>query len=776
MADDVKRLKRKLVPTTSSLARKKPKKNHVVVPKVKKSHVKSLSSTQVAVDDLPWKSVCTQDIGEFGDNGEGGMMGLEEVEGVEVVYGEGKEGRIVGFRVIEPSNKMDNTTTKTSGNDDDEKGQSVPASVVIDAFDNVLLPSWSKYPFHPALLHSIHKRGFTNPTPIQERTFDVFLHSKPPSVESETDKKDNSGEAEEIANGTLRHRDIIGIAQTGSGKTLAYGIPILHEILNSLTTPWDPSLPQKSVTVTSPREAQRRPLQALVLAPTRELALQVSEHLNACLDRLFAAQTQSELEGSKSRPPPPLSVAAIVGGMSAQKQRRILSRGVDVLVVTPGRFWDLCGEDPSLTAQLRSLRFLVLDEADRMVEAGHFQELDNILKLTARSTVDNVDPDDPLPPADLTFEDTVTASQTNESLQTFVFSATMSKDLQRDLKRNRGRSKRKGGTSSTLDDLIMRLDFRDPDPVVIDLSPVGGRVQGLQESKVECLSTDKDVYLYYFLLRHPGRSLVFLSSIDGIRRLMPMLELLKISAWPLHSGLQQKQRLKNFDRFKSTPNSVLLATDVAARGLDVPAVDHVIHYQVPRSADAYVHRNGRTARAMQQGFGLVLCAPDERRVFKGVLTGLGREEDDVPELNIDHDILGKLKSRVQLARQIDNVAHRVKKDNHDKNWMRETAEAMEIELGSDFDSDGSESKPKASIKRHRESKMAKLKAELKQALSQPLVARGVSAKYITSGTRRVVDDLVEGANHETMLGLQKMKAGSEVVRQKKKSGHTKRTR
>lgn len=210
----------------------------------------------------------------------------------------------------------------------------------------------------------------------------------------------------------------------------------------------------------------------------------------------------------------------------------------------------------------------------------------------------------------------------------------------------------------------MKLDFRDPDPVIIDLSPKGGCVESLQESKVECLANDKvrcnviayclgryfthkyptifqDVYLYYFLLRYPGRSLVFLSSIDGVRRLMPLLELLRFNAWPLHSGLQQKQRLKNLDRylvcgcdllwililapsFKSMANSVLLATDVAARGLDIPAVDHVIHYQVPRSADAYVHRNGRTARATRTGFGLTFCAPDERRIFRDVLAGLGR--------------------------------------------------------------------------------------------------------------------------------------------------------
>lgn len=132
------------------------------------------------------------------------------------------------------------------------------------------------------------------------------------------------------------------------------------------------------------------------------------------------------------------------------------------------------------------------------------------------------------------------------------------------------------------------------------------------------------MYLYYFLLRYPGRSLVFLSSIDGIRRLLPICELLQLAAYPLHSQLQQRQRLKNLDRFKSTPNSILLATDVAARGLDIPAVDHVIHYQIPRSADAYIHRNGRTARAARDGFSLIMCAPDERRIMRALLGNLNR--------------------------------------------------------------------------------------------------------------------------------------------------------
>ena len=191
------------------------------------------------------------------------------------------------------------------------------------------------------------------------------------------------------------------------------------------------------------------------------------------------------------------------------------------------------------------------------------------------------------------------------------------------------------------EDLLERLDFRDSEPEVIDLSPEGGVVPSLQESQIECLSADKvgrlcfpiqrrsqptpqDTYLYYFLLRYPGRSLVFLSSIDGIRRLVPLLELLELKTYPLHSQLEQKQRLKNLERFKSTPNSVLLATDIAARGLDIPSIDHVIHYQIPRSADTYVHRNGRTARAMRQGFSLIMCAPDERKVLGALLASLNR--------------------------------------------------------------------------------------------------------------------------------------------------------
>lgn len=148
---------------------------------------------------------------------------------------------------------------------------------------------------------------------------------------------------------------------------------------------------------------------------------------------------------------------------------------------------------------------------------------------------------------------------------------------------------------------------------------------------------------------------------------------------------------------------MLLATDIAARGLDIPAVDHVIHYQVPRTADAYIHRNGRTARAMRKGFALLMCAPDERKIVKGLFNNLGRgnvfisdnaeadaslfdstiDENEVPEMSIELGLLDKLKARIQLARQIDAAQHKIRKVKHDRRWLKETADALGVELDSD---------------------------------------------------------------------------------------------
>ncbi|TFL01653.1 P-loop containing nucleoside triphosphate hydrolase protein [Pterulicium gracile] len=576
------------------------------------------------------------------------------------------------------------------------------------------LPEWEGCNLHPALLGALSQQGFAKPTPIQRQAIPAASNS----------------------------RDIVGIAETGSGKTLAYGLPILHHILTQRTT--------------IPKE---RKLSALILAPTRELALQVSSHLNACLAQIESHRRGTGVDGAN--PPPLISAAALVGGLSAQKQRRILDRGVDILVATPGRLWDTIQDDDELAAQIRNLRFLVLDEADRMIETGHFAEMENILRLTLRETKGEVIEQDN--------DDEDNTSDGNNSLQTFIFSATMSKDLQRNVKkRSRPRMTKKKAPASTLDELLLRLDFRDPDPEIIDLSPQGGVVSTLVESKIECLADEKDAYLYYFLLRYPGRSLVFLSSIDGIRRMTPLLELLNLPVYPLHSQLEQRQRIKNLERFKSQPNTVLLATDIAARGLDIPSVDHVIHYQIPRTADTYVHRNGRTARASRNGFSLLLCAPDERKMVRALLTSLDRKDNEIPEIDVEHNLIDKLKTRVQLARKIDQSQHKVRKANHERKWMREAAEAMELELGSDFASDSDDEAPTMHKTKIMNSKTARLKAELQTLLAKPIYAKGVSAKYITSGSRLDIDKLMLGTANEAIVGAGGGEARQDITRVKKK--------
>ncbi|KAJ3862205.1 ATP-dependent RNA helicase [Lentinula novae-zelandiae] len=680
-------------------------------------------------DSLPWTTVSRPV--ETALDGDDGILELEEVEGVEVTYEETESGRVARFNFIGVDEARREEEEKAESSEEPVTGEG-EVDVVVEAehFDSEkLLPNWHPYDLHPQLTRCLHHNNFLNPTPIQAAAIPV----------------------------ALKQRDVVGVAQTGSGKTLAYGLPILHKLLLAA--------PQRPL-------SKHRPVQALILAPTRELALQVSTHLNAYQRK---GTEQGNLKSTAKKPPPIVSAAAIVGGMSVQKQKRILDRGADVLVATPGRLWDIIEENETLAKELKRLRFLVLDEADRMIEAGHFAELDNILRLTLRESEEDRIPDDVPsihgePGFDVQDDKEKVA---RDQMQTFVFSATLSKDLQKNVKRRakppRSKHPQKNDKpASTLDDLLLRLDFRDRDPEVIDLSPEGGVVSTLTEGKIQCLSADKDVYLYYFLLRYPGRSLVFLSSIDGIRRLSPLAELLNIKAFPLHSQMEQRQRLKNLDRFKSTPNSVLLATDIAARGLDIPSVDHVIHYQIPRSADVYVHRNGRTARAMRKGFSMLMCAPDERKVVRALLGNLRRQEDEIQEMSIDLGMLDKLKARVQLARKIETTHHKSKKTKHERTWMKEAAEAMEIELDSDFASDSDGDNPNKRQRKVDQATTAALKAQLKQMLAQPLIARGISAKYITSGSNHIVDELISGEYNEKMLGVGINDAGSDLSKAKRK--------
>ncbi|KAG8947251.1 ATP-dependent RNA helicase, partial [Tulasnella sp. 419] len=417
------------------------------------------------------------------------MLMLEELDDVQVQYeldpnDTSGKGKVVKF--IMKDKHPDSKSQHSS-----KKSKSSTLAPLTDEFNAPeLLPAWSSIHLHPSLHRSIHKLTFTTPTEIQKQAI-------PPALEG---------------------KDIIGIAETGSGKTLAYGLPILNYIFKNYHT-----------------QSQDN-LIALILLPTRELALQVSSHLKALLPTHH----------------PHIKITSIVGGLSIQKQKRLLSSNPHIIIATPGRLWDILGEEDELANKIRhSLRFLVLDEADRMIETGHFKELEAILKLTLRIREEDKQQLDPAFEGMNLVEDD-SDHPPNDQLQTFVFSATLSKELQQNLKRRpKGNWKKHNSrkVASTLDDLLLKLDFRTSPPEMIDLSVPTHTLSTLTESKVLCVTAEKDLFLYYFLLRYPGRTLVFLGSIDGIRRLLPLLSLLGLEGrvWGLHGEMQQKQRLKNLD-------------------------------------------------------------------------------------------------------------------------------------------------------------------------------------------------------------------------------------
>ncbi|XP_042548447.1 ATP-dependent RNA helicase DDX24 isoform X2 [Dipodomys spectabilis] len=279
----------------------------------------------------------------------------------------------------------------------------------------------------------------------------------------------------------------------------------------------------------------QRPLLGLVLTPTRELAVQVKQHIDAV----------AKFTGIKT--------AILVGGMSTQKQQRMLNRHPEIVVATPGRLWELIKEKHSHLSNLRQLRCLVVDEADRMVEKGHFAELSQLLEM-------------------------LNDSQYNPKRQTLIFSATLTLVHQAPARILHKKHIKKIDKTAKLDLLVQKIGLRGK-PKVIDLTRNEGTVETLTETKIHCEADEKDFYLYYFLMQYPGRSLVFANSISCIKRLSGLLKVLDIMPLTLHACMHQKQRLRNLEQFARLEDCVLLATDVAARGLDIPKVQHVIHYQ-----------------------------------------------------------------------------------------------------------------------------------------------------------------------------------------------------
>ncbi|CAL8272775.1 unnamed protein product [Merluccius merluccius] len=514
---------------------------------------------------------------------------------------------------------------------------------------NTDMKAWNDL-FVPApVLKALCDLGFSSPTPIQALALPSAIRD---------------------------HMDIVGAAETGSGKTLSFAIPMIHTILE-----WKKGAPEQDAEQNT-SGSRYQPLLGLVITPTRELAVQVRHHIDA-----VAKFTD-------------IKTALIVGGMSQQKQSRMLKRQPEIIIATPGRLWELIREGHPHLLSLRHLKCLVIDEADRMVERGHFAELESMLEM-------------------------LSTTYFNPKRQMFVFSATLT--MANSIPSRVLQKKKRLDQRSKLEVLMQKVGIKSK-PKVIDLTRKEATVETLTETQIHCVKDDKDFFLYYFLLQYPGRTMVFANSIDCIKRLNCLLVILDCTPLPLHANMHQKQRLKNLERFAERESCVLLTTDVAARGLDIPNVQHVLHYQVPRTSETYVHRSGRTARATKEGLSLLLVSPDDMLNFKKIYKALGKDEEEVPMFPIQTKCMDAIKERVNLARQIEKIEFHNSKEKSHNSWFRQAAEALEVDL----DDDVLMGRGRDEHDDRQQQKMVKgMKKHLKYLLSQPVFKNDIKTKYPT---------------------------------------------
>lgn len=346
------------------------------------------------------------------------------------------------------------------------------------------------------ILHAIAEEGYTIPTPIQQQAIPLVLEGK----------------------------DLLGCAQTGTGKTAAFAIPIL-QILHD----------QKPL---------RPGIKALILTPTRELAIQIGESFTA-----YGKNTG-------------IRHAVIFGGVSQLNQTNALRKGIDVLIATPGRLLDLMSQG---YVRLDQLQIFVLDEADRMLDMGFIHDVKKVIaKLPAKR-------------------------------QTLFFSATMPPEIQK------------------LAQVLLT------NPAKVEVTPPATTVDKIEQSLYHVSKTDKPDLLSHLLETMEIRSvLVFNRTKHGSDKLVKILRKNNVDAAAIHGNKSQAARQTALTNFKSGKLKVLVATDIAARGIDIDDLSHVINYDLPNIPETYVHRIGRTGRAGNHGIAISFCSMEEKQELKDI--------------------------------------------------------------------------------------------------------------------------------------------------------------
>lgn len=372
--------------------------------------------------------------------------------------------------------------------------------------------TFSQLPLLDALQKSIAESGYTNPTPIQSQSIPYLLEK----------------------------RDLLGCAQTGTGKTAAFALPILQNLS------------------TNPRRANPRQTRALILTPTRELAIQIHDSFKTY--------------GKYLR----LKYAVIFGGVGYGPQVQAVSQGVDVLIATPGRLMDLISQKQ---LRLNELEIFVLDEADRMLDMGFINDIRKIIAL--------------LPP----------------QRQNLFFSATMPQDIQQ------------------LSKSLLT------DPVRVEVTPVSSTAEKINQSIYYVdKSKKRDLLRHVLQDKTLNKVIVFTRTKHGANRVVEVLVKNQIRSAAIHGNKSQSARQRALEDFREGAIRVLVATDIAARGIDIDDISHVINFELPNVSESYVHRIGRTARAGASGSAISFCDQEEKAYVRDIEKLIGKS---IP-VNPDH--------------------------------------------------------------------------------------------------------------------------------------------
>ena len=339
------------------------------------------------------------------------------------------------------------------------------------------------------LLHALQQEGYTTPTPIQAQAIPIVLQGK----------------------------DLLGCAQTGTGKTAAFALPILHKLLES---------------------EKQKGIRALIVTPTRELAIQIGDSFKA-----YGRNT-------------PIQTTVVFGGVKAHKQIASLKGRTDILVATPGRVFDLYHQG---YVKLGQLQLFVLDEADRMLDMGFIHDVKRLIQLLPAKR------------------------------QTLFFSATMPPAI------------------------VKLANTLLTTPARVEVTPVSSTAETIQQKLYFCTQAEKQALLMHVLEdKEINPVLIFTRTKHGADRVVKFLVKQTVKAEAIHGNKSQNARQKALENFRNGSIRVLVATDIASRGIDIDELKYVINFEVPNISETYVHRIGRGGRAGNEGVAITFCSPEEK--------------------------------------------------------------------------------------------------------------------------------------------------------------------